>query len=373
LFKQFGFFLTYGYTEKLLLSIVALLVASGFVRLGFYFVDVLYKKKLALNMEEDQEYLANIIKIIKSVILYGAIALVVFAGTYIFNVTLIDQIKMKYFFMRLLQVFLIFVVAKLILSFFNALIDHLFINKETRTFFARHRRTKTLSALIKSVFMYVTYFIATVMSLELFNINTTSIIAGAGIVGLAVGFGAQNLVKDVITGFFILFEDQFTVGEYITTAGVTGVVEEVGLRTTKIREFAGQLHIIPNGEITKVTNFNRGQMLAILELGIPYEENLDQVLNIMKKTSEEMPGKVPILLGIPEVQGAVAFRENDVLVRIIAKTIAGEQWAAERELRKEFIEALLREGIALGVRRKIFVETKRDLQSKAEEGKSYGV
>ncbi|MGD0622404.1 MAG: mechanosensitive ion channel domain-containing protein [Thermacetogeniaceae bacterium] len=114
------------------------------------------------------------------------------------------------------------------------------------------RRIKTLRGVIQSLLRYTLYFVGAIMILSELNVDTRSILAGAGIIGLAVGIGAQNLVRDVVTGFFILFEDQFAVGDYVTIAGVTGTVEDMGLRVTKIREATGELNIISNGEIKQV-------------------------------------------------------------------------------------------------------------------------
>src|SRR5690606_1629021 len=108
---------------------------------------------------------------------------------------------------------------------------------------------KTLASLLKSVGFYTVFFVAGMMVLESIGINTASLLAAAGVAGLAIGFGAQNLVKDVVSGFFILFEGQFRVGDYVGIGNVEGVVEQTGLRTTWIRSFGGEVHIIPNGEV----------------------------------------------------------------------------------------------------------------------------
>lgn len=122
------------------------------------------------------------------------------------------------------------------------------------------RRNDTLAALLKSVLTYTVSFLALVTVLQTgFAIDMTSILAAAGVLGVAVGFGAQTLVKDIISGFFLLFEDQFSVGDRVTLEGFTGVVEELGLRATRIRGAAGDLFILPNGSISKVTNHSRGE------------------------------------------------------------------------------------------------------------------
>jgi small conductance mechanosensitive channel len=122
------------------------------------------------------------------------------------------------------------------------------------------RRIKTLRDVIQNLLRYVLYFVGIIMILSELNVNTGSILAGVGIVGLAAGIGAQSLVKDVVNGFFILFEDEFAVGDCVTVAGVTGTIEDMGLRITKIRETNGDLHIISNGEITQVTRLHKAKV-----------------------------------------------------------------------------------------------------------------
>ncbi len=123
----------------------------------------------------------------------------------------------------------------------------------------------------------------------MFNISTTSLLATAGIGGLAIGFGAQSLVKDIITGFFILLEDQYSVGgDYIQTGSYDGVVEELGLRVTKLRAFSGELHIIPNSNIQIVTNKTRGAMRALVKVSIAYEEDIDKAIKVLQQTCDEI-------------------------------------------------------------------------------------
>jgi len=139
-----------------------------------------------------------------------------------------------------LRVVIMVAAARLLMYFGSMLIVNLF-NVEKSHIKLEQRKAKTLEVLLKSVLRYTIYFLVGIAIVDAMGVPTSSIIASAGIVGLAVGFGAQGLVKDVLTGFFILFEDQFTVGDYITTAGLSGVVEEVGLRVTKLRDFSGVL------------------------------------------------------------------------------------------------------------------------------------
>lgn len=241
-------------------------------------------------------------------------------------------------------------IAVLILAWFairigEAVINRIFLPKPSKI--VDPKRLETLRTLLRSVLKYAVYFFAIMIILERFDIPTGSILAGAGILGLAVGFGAQNLVRDVITGFFIIFEDQFSVGEYISTGGLSGVVEEVGLRITKLRDWGGELHIIPNGQITLVTNFNRGSMRALVEIGLAYRADLDRAMEVMQKVCDEVAKEVKTIVEGPEVLGVVAFTALEVVVRIVAKTTPNEQWSVERILRKKIKEALDRENIEM--------------------------
>lgn len=246
---------------------------------------------------------------------------------------------------RILATFLVVFLSLLLIKVGNLLIGRIFAPKGARLM--DEKRLETLKILLKSILRYAVYFVAIMIILELFKVPTGSFLAGAGILGLAVGFGAQNLVKDIITGFFIIFEDQFSVGEYITTSGASGIVEEVGLRVTKLRDWGGELHIIPNGQIIQVTNFNRGSMRALVEIGVAYKADLDRAMAIMQEVCDQVAKEMKTIVEGPEVLGVVAFSAIEVVVRIVAKTIPNEQWTVERVLRKRIKEALDRENIEM--------------------------
>jgi small conductance mechanosensitive channel len=218
------------------------------------------------------------------------------------------------------------------------------------------RRGTTLRTLLKSVLQYTVFFIAAITILDELGVPVTAVLSAAGILGLAVGFGAQSLVKDIITGFFILFEDQFAVGEYIETEGVGGIVEEVGLRITKLRDWGGQLHIIPNGKITMVTNHNRGSLRALVEVEVAYEENLDKVIKVLNGINERIAQDYKgVVTWGPKVQGVQSLRESGIVVRVTAKTKPLEQWGVEMELRKRIKEEFDKEGIEIAYPRRVMV------------------
>ncbi|GGP09296.1 putative MscS family protein YkuT [Oceanobacillus neutriphilus] len=201
-------------------------------------------------------------------------------------------------------------------------------------------RTKTLQSLTISAFSYVLFFVTLVVILGIFDINATGLIAGAGVVGLAIGFGAQGLVSDIVTGFFLLLEKQVDVGDYITAAGYDGVVEEVGLRTMHIRSFDGTLNYVPNREVISLSNHSRGNMQALVDISIPYSDNIDEAVGVLQTVCDEIKEKNPKIMEGPDVLGVQTFGSAEITLRVIAKTESMEQWAVERDLRKAIKEAL---------------------------------
>ncbi|UOR12991.1 mechanosensitive ion channel family protein [Halobacillus amylolyticus] len=205
-------------------------------------------------------------------------------------------------------------------------------------------RTKTLEKISVNLFGYVLLFVLIVMLLSAININIGPLLAGAGIVGLAIGFGAQGLVSDIVTGFFILLERQIEVDDYVTAGGYDGIVEEVGIRTTKLRGFDGTLHYIPNRNIAGVSNHSRGNMRALVDIGIGYEDNIDEALEVLTKVAEDF-AEDPRFKEGPSVLGVQSIGASDIVIRILGKTANMEQWGVERDMRKAIKEALDTAGI----------------------------
>lgn len=222
------------------------------------------------------------------------------------------------------------------------------------------RRVQTLRGLARSILKYSIYFFAALMILEALGVRTTSILAGAGILGLAVGFGAQNLVRDILSGFFILFEDQYTVGDYVSVAGVTGTVEEIGLRVTRVREWTGELHIIPNGKIEQVTNHSRGGMGVLLDIGVAYEVDLDRAMAVIDGVCREMAGEQPeLVLEEPRVLGVTELGDSGVTVQVFGKVKPMQQWSYARELRKRIKDALDAAGIEIPYPHRVVLSKQR--------------
>ena len=211
------------------------------------------------------------------------------------------------------------------------------------------RKRETLTVVLSSVIKYIVYFITICSILTTFGINIASLITVAGVGSVAIGFGAQSLVQDIITGMFILFEDQFGVGDIITIGNLTGTVESIGIRTTMIRSVEGDLHIIPNGTIKVITNMSKDFNRAKVDIGIAYEENIDNALKILQDEMDKIYNSKLIsgLINAPNVLGIVNLADSQVTVRILADTEIGENWAVEREIRKFVKNRLDKEGIEI--------------------------
>jgi len=208
------------------------------------------------------------------------------------------------------------------------------------------RRENTLKKLMANVIAYVVYFIAFIMILDnVLGFNVGALLAGAGVAGLAIGFGAQNLVRDIISGFFIIFEDQFSVGDYVLVSGVEGTVEEIGLRTTKVLSWTGEMNILQNGDINHVTNYSVSNGLAIVDINIPYESDINAAEKIIEEIAETLPYKDDAFVSAPVVHGVQSLELSHFVIRVIAETQPSFQWYGERIIRKEMKEGLYNRGI----------------------------
>ncbi len=261
---------------------------------------------------------------------------------------------------RVSQTVLVLILSILAIKFGSVAIKKFFDKQRQFKYSLDSKRTDTLSTLCESILKYTVYFIASVTILKsVFGIETTTIITAAGVGGLAIGFGAQGLVKDVITGFFILLEDQFAVGDMITIDGMMGTVEEMGLRITKIRHFAGDLYIIPNGEIQKVTNHTRGQKGAIVDVTVAYEENIDKVFEVLNETCLKAGTEIDSIVEGPTVLGVTDLGDSGVNIRVFARTVAGQQWAVERELRKIIKDTFDKKGIEIPYKKVVIIDQEK--------------
>ncbi|CDO04840.1 mechanosensitive ion channel protein MscS [Oceanobacillus picturae] len=249
---------------------------------------------------------------------------------------------------RVFKVILIIVLALIVVRVTRKVVDRLFKKREKGPIRITERRENTLKKLIKNVVAYIVYFVAIIMILDnVFGFQVGALLAGAGVAGLAIGFGAQNLVRDIISGFFIIFEDQFSVGDYVGVAGIEGTVEEIGLRTTKVLSWTGELNVLPNGNVTQVINYSVHNGLSIVDVNIPYESNVNDAENAINNIVATLPDKYDFIVGVPEIIGVQNLDVSHFTIRIIADTLPGFQWAGERNIRKEIQNQLYNAGIEI--------------------------
>lgn len=202
------------------------------------------------------------------------------------------------------------------------------------------RRRQTFVSLLQSIIKYVIYFCVCMMVLGDLGVDPTPILAGAGIVGLTVGLGAQTIVQDLINGIFLLFEDQILNGDYIRIGDTEGVVEEITPRVTRIRDRFGRLHIMRNGEIKNVINYSRGWTLAVVEMSVAYESNLKQALQVISEASARLPELLPgRAIETPKVMGIETLDESCLRVRIETKVSPGCHYEVKRLLHLLLVES----------------------------------
>ncbi|HOI35894.1 MAG TPA: mechanosensitive ion channel family protein [Bacillota bacterium] len=235
----------------------------------------------------------------------------------------------------LIRIGMIVLISALIMRVVSKLIDRLFQSRENeqRALIRDNRRLMTLRTVIKSLVRYAVYFIGGIMVLGELGVNTSGLVAGAGIAGVALGFGAQNLVRDVLTGFFILFEDQFAVGDYVSISGVSGVVEDIGLRVTKVRDFAGQLHVVPNGSINLVTNFRGRAMRVMFDVQVPYSTDVELAIRALQDAFDSHRESMPEIVDGPTVLGVQDLGDSGIALRVWATAQPMQQWSLERQLK----------------------------------------
>lgn len=247
-----------------------------------------------------------------------------------------DLMKNRIIFV-LVAIAIIFVASKIILRVLKKLVNKLLEGKAVQESSLNQNKVNTISNAIYSVIRVVIIFIAITLILDVFGINTSTLIATAGVGGVALALGTQTVIEDFIKGILIIVDDKIRVGEWIKVAGIEGEVEDIDFRVTKIRDFNGSLHIIPNSQITSVQNFNRGEMIADTTFSVSYDTPLDEIKDMVGDISmklankEENKGLFIERFKIFEINSLEAFSYK---VRITATVKDGEQWQIGRQARE---------------------------------------
>ncbi|MFO3717349.1 mechanosensitive ion channel family protein [Anaerococcus sp. ENR1011] len=254
----------------------------------------------------------------------------------------INQITKANIFKDIIIILIILVLSKILLEAMSHFINKAFSNKVDEDGY-RKVRIETLSKNLYTVIRFIVGFIIVMIVMDMLGINTRSIIATAGIGGVAIAFGAQTLVKDIVTGVIIIVDDTFRVGDWIIAGGVEGTVETLGMRHTKIRDYDGSLHTIPNSQITNVQNLNSGPIKfecnIYLSYDVPYEEALDIVNSVSKKLKEEEDLSEYIVEDV-SLFGIMEIRESSYVAKTTAVAVPGYQWVLARRERKLIIDEI---------------------------------
>ncbi|WP_054958302.1 mechanosensitive ion channel family protein [Paenibacillus dakarensis] len=239
-----------------------------------------------------------------------------------------------------IRILAIFLLTRIIIRIVYKMIDQFLLRQEKSRISMNPRRFTTVGELLKNITSFVCNFIMILIILAEFNFKLGPLLASAGVLGLAVGFGAQSLVKDVITGFFIILEDQFAVGDVIKSGEFRGTVEIIGLRTTRIRGLNGETYIIPNGLITSVTNYSVSNSLALVDLPVKNEKRVNETIALIQRALKGISQRRPELMQDPEVLGIQSLTTSEYVVRIAAECHPNAREVTEREILKDIKQAM---------------------------------
>jgi len=227
----------------------------------------------------------------------------------------------------------------------HLLIDRTYLHDDLSE--EERQRHQTIFPIVKTIISTLVYFLAVVLAMKGLGLDPIPLLAGAGILGLVVGFGAQSLVNDVVSGFFIIFENTFQVGDYIEINKASGVVETIGLRTTRIRSDDGELHILQNGKLGDVVNHSHEYTNAVVKVGVSHKSNLQQVSAVLSDLGQALNAEMDDVLKPTEVVGIDDFSGPEIVIRTVTRVRPGRHKPIERELRKRIVEQFHKDGIVI--------------------------
>jgi small-conductance mechanosensitive channel len=247
----------------------------------------------------------------------------------------------------MVRIILIYVVARTIIKIADKTMAHMVNARDRSPLKFDPRRSNTIGKLVHNLISYTVNFISIMLILGQVGVDLGPLLAGAGVLGLAIGFGAQSLVKDVITGFFIIFEDQFGVGDVIQIDQFKGTVEEIGIRVTRIRSWTGEVHIIPNGNIKQVTNYSTYNSIAVIDVSVAYESDVEKAIEVLKETVSKIHQENAKIVKAPEVLGVQMIGNSEIKLRVIAECLPNMQAEIARIMNAEIKKQLDKNGIEI--------------------------
>lgn len=251
----------------------------------------------------------------------------------------------------------VLILAKLLIIIVRHVIKRILSkSRKKRPFSSMARKSETIESVSASAAKYLVYFLTVIAVLDILGMGATvsSLLATAGIGGIALAFGAQSFVKDVVAGLFILIENQYSVGEYIEAGEEKGTVEAITIRTTRIKRFTGEIATIPNGSITSVTNFSRGDLIAVIDIPVTFDADIENISNIMRSKGLEYRDSHDNILEEPHVLGIIELSDN-IVIRMILRVKPLTQWETERALRRLIQEEFIKQQIALPYPRRVVI------------------
>ena len=254
--------------------------------------------------------------------------------------------KFPEFFSHLLISAIVLVIGLVIIKLGKKIIAGL-ARRRSKNSKVNSQRSETFRSIITSIFSYIMFFILVTIILNIFGVDVTSLLAAAGVVGIALAFGAQTLVKDLLAGLFIWGEGTIAVGDLVSINDLDGTVEAITIRTTSIRNYNGNIYNIPNGDIRTITNMSRGFKRAIVNVPCPYEESQERLVSMVKEEMEIAAKEVEGIRTVPDVMSIVAFDKNSVRLQVAVVCPVGEHWRIEREIRTRIKARFDREGIVM--------------------------
>ncbi|MBT8351575.1 MAG: mechanosensitive ion channel family protein [Deltaproteobacteria bacterium] len=252
----------------------------------------------------------------------------------------------------IVQIIGIFFISRVVVEVVKLLVDKVMVSSEEESS-DNTQQKKTLIPIIKSIISFLVYFIAFVLILRAMNINPMPFLAGAGLLGAVIGLGAQPIINDIVSGFFILFEQIILVGDFVEIGSARGTVELIEIRTTRLRNPDGQLHILRNGDINQVVNYSKKYSHAVIEVGVDYGSNLDHVFRVLDEVGRQIKDSDPNVLEPLLVRGLKNFGESELLIRTRTKVKPGYHRDVSFKLRKLIKEAFDKEGIEIPFARRV--------------------
>ena len=247
---------------------------------------------------------------------------------------------------RLLMAAAVLIIGLILMKVGKLIIHKISFNRKEQNTIGP-KRGETARSIIGSIYSYIMFFAIVFVILWLFGVDVTSILAAAGVVGVAIAFGAQSLVKDLLAGLFIWGEGSMAVGDLVSINDMSGTVEAITIRTTCLRNFNGNLCTIPNGEIRSITNMSRGFKRAIVNIPCPYEENTARLVEMIREEMAVAAEEIDGIESVPDVMSIVSFEKNAVQVQIAVACPVGEHWRIERDIRSRVKARFDKEGVIM--------------------------